>query len=100
MRKLVNPKKGWARSDNMNELLRLLKTEGPLNYQSLRDKLHVSDPTLTGYIETLENENRIEHFSRPEDRRQTWYQIKPQSIQVDLRDGRPSHGPPHFVVIV
>jgi DNA-binding MarR family transcriptional regulator len=53
-----------------------------LNFQSIKQKLNVSEPTLTDYIKTLETDNRIEHFEKPEDRRHTWYRIKPQSIKA------------------
>jgi hypothetical protein len=41
--------------------------------------MDVSEPTLTEYIKILEIERKIESFSKPEDRRNTWYRIKPEN---------------------
>ncbi|MGD0449919.1 MAG: transcriptional regulator [Candidatus Bathyarchaeia archaeon] len=79
---MANPKKEWKRSDNLVELLSLLKTHRELDYQTLKAKLNISDPTLTEYIKLLEANGKIEHFSKSDDRRRTWYRIKPQSMET------------------
>lgn len=73
---MVNPKKQWEREDNLNRLLSLLKQHGELTFSDLKEKMGVSEPTLTKYIKTLEKQEKIKPFFKPEDRRQRWYRIK------------------------
>jgi len=78
---MVNPKKEWERLDNLNKLLSLLKQHEELTFKGLKEKMGVSEPTLTGYIKTLEGQKKIEPFFKPQDRRQRWYRIKPENRQ-------------------
>ena len=78
---MVNPKKEWERSDNLNKLLLLLKQHEELTNRDLKEKMGVSDPTLAEYIKTLEKKGRIEHFFKTHDRRKRWYRIKPENRQ-------------------
>jgi len=67
------------RQKNEMDLLKLLDKYEELRYSELKRELHVSDPTLSGYIKNLENNmERIEHFFKL-DRRERWYRIKPES---------------------
>ena len=82
----------WKRlelSENLNKLLSLLKEHGELQYSDLKEKLGVSDPTLTNYIKELEKQGKIEAFFKPEDRRQRWYRIRHESQRlVDAELGK------------
>jgi len=76
---MVNPKKGWERSDNLNKLLSLLKQHGELSFGDLKQKVGVSEPTLTQYIKISEEQEKIEAFFKLEDRRKRWYRIKAEN---------------------
>ena len=68
----------WAKQekrDNLNKILDLLK-KNELIFKDLNKVIRVSKPTLSGYIKTLELQSMIEHFDKPEDRRNQWYRIK------------------------
>jgi len=78
---MVNPKKEWNRSDNLNRLLSSLKQHDELSFGDLKEKVRVSEPTLTEYIKALEKQGRIEHFFKARDRRKRWYRIKPENRQ-------------------
>jgi DNA-binding MarR family transcriptional regulator len=56
-------------------LMKYLDQEKELTFKQLKEKLQVSDPTLTEYVKELEKEGWIEHFEKPEDRRNRWYRI-------------------------
>ena len=79
---MVNPQKEWNRSDNLNKLLSLLKQFGELQFHELKQKLEVSEPTLTEYLKKLENENKIEAVFKPNDRQKKWYRIKAESKEI------------------
>jgi DNA-binding MarR family transcriptional regulator len=84
---MANPKARWNRDDNMNKLLHLLKEHTELTFKDLKNGLQVSDPTLTEYVKLLEQQNKIEHFDKPGDRRSQWYRIKQESeteVQTQL----------------
>ena len=86
---MVNPKTTWSREDNHRKLLSLLREHEQLTFGDLKNKLSVSEPTLTEYIKDLEEENWIEPFFKPEDRRQRWYRIKVESKEkVDSQLGK------------
>jgi hypothetical protein len=80
---MVNPRRGWERKDNLSKLLSLLEKHKELTFGGLKEGLSVSEPTLTGYIKTLEDEEeKIEHFFKPGDRKHKWYRVKPQNRQL------------------
>lgn len=79
---MVNPKKIWERSENLNRLLLLLKHHGEITFKDLKEKMGVSDPTLTDYIKTLEKQEKIEHFFKARDRRKRWYRIRKERTKL------------------
>jgi DNA-binding transcriptional ArsR family regulator len=75
---MANPKNNWNREKNLIELLSFLTQVKEATFETIREKLKVSQPTLTTYLKTLETQEKIEHFDKIEDRRHTWYRIKEQ----------------------
>jgi len=67
-----------AYDKNIDKLLGLLLKEEQ-TYKQLKEKLQVSDPTLSKYLKGLEKEGKIEFFQKPDSRRNKWYRIKPEN---------------------
>lgn len=76
---MTNPKLIWKREDNLSRLLQIINDKKEATFDALKTNLKVSSPTLTEYLKRLEAEKKIEHFEKPEDRRNTWYRIKDSS---------------------
>lgn len=84
---MVNWKKGKDRDENLTKLLSLL-TRKESRFYELKEKLNVSEPTLTEYIKKLESKQQIEAFLKSEGPRQKWYRIKPESkknVETQIR---------------
>lgn len=76
------------REDNLNKLLSLLEQHQELRFRDLKVQIGVSDPTLAEYVKNLENQNKIEAFFKPEDRRNKWYKIKHENrekVEAQIR---------------
>ena len=69
----------WDRSRNRVKILSLLETHGKMRYRDLKEKMNVSNPTLSDYIKFWEEQGKIEHFWGTRDRREKWYRIKPKN---------------------
>jgi DNA-binding MarR family transcriptional regulator len=78
---MVNPKKQWIREDNEEKLLFLLHEYKELPFRVLKEKLKVSEPTLTKYIKRFEMKKKIESFNKPEDRRYKWYRLRDETVK-------------------
>jgi len=68
----------WAKKDReakLIQLLRLLMKMKNATNKQLKEKMEVSDPTLSSYIKTLTDRNLIEWFETA-DRREKRYRIK------------------------
>ncbi|MGD0644725.1 MAG: hypothetical protein ABSA75_07460 [Candidatus Bathyarchaeia archaeon] len=76
----------WKKQEKARKIVKLLNIITELkeaNFSILKEKMQpISDPTLSRYIKTLEEQpEKIEHFLK-EDRRETWYKIKEDQRQV------------------
>ncbi len=76
---MTNPKLQWKYTENIDRFRKALREFGELTFSSLREKLGVSEPTLTKYIKSLEAKSEIEAFVKPQNRREKWYRIKPEN---------------------
>ena len=76
-----------AHNQNITKLLELLVKE-KLTYKQIKEKMQVSDPTLSDYLKGLEREGKIEHFENPKDRRSKWYHVLPNckaEVESEIR---------------
>ena len=79
---LTNQRNKYSKDENLNELLSFLTKEKEATFSKINERITVSQPTLAEYLKELEKEKKIEHFDKPEDRRNTWYRIKEQNRKI------------------
>lgn len=65
-------------------ILQLIQDNSPqgINTGQLLAKTGLSMPVLSSHIKKLEKEEKIEHFEKEENRKQRWYRVKPNSVQI------------------